>query len=201
MVLMAGAMVGVFFILTLYQQQLQGYSALKAGLSQLPLGLVLIVVAGAAGPFTERVDSRRVLVTGLVILTAGIAWLSRIPLHGSYLADILGPSLLIAVGLGLSFVALTIASTAGVDNNDAGLAGALINATQQIGAAIGIAVVASVAAAYTHTAHDPAAINDGFQAALIVAAAIAAVAVPIAATVLPGRSRPRPAIAAVAVPA
>ena len=198
MVLMAGAMVGLFFILTLYQQELEGYSALKAGLAQLPLGLVLIAVAGAAGPFTERVGARRVLVTGLVIFTAGVAWLSRIPLHGSYLADVLGPSLLIAVGLGLGFVALTIASTAGVDGNDAGLAGALINTTQQIGGATGLAVIASVAASYTHTAHGPAAINDGFQAALIVAAGIAAVGVLIAATVLPGRSRPRPATAAVA---
>jgi MFS family permease len=141
-----------------------------------------------------------VLVTGLVILTAGIAWLSRIPLHGSYLADVLGPSLLFAVGLGLGFVALSIASTAGVEDNDAGLAGALISATQQIGAAIGLAVVASVVASYTHTAHGPAAINDGFQAALMVAAGIAAAGVLIAATVLPGRTRPQPATAACPCP-
>ena len=165
------------------------------------IAMVLIAVAGAAGPFTERVGARRVLITGLVIFTAGVAWLSRIPLHGSYLADVLGPSLLIAVGLGLGFVALTIASTAGVDGNDAGLAGALINTTQQIGGATGLAVIASVAASYSHTAHGPAAINDGFQVALMVAAGIAAVGVLIAGTVLPGRSRPQPATAAVPVPA
>jgi hypothetical protein len=79
MVLIAAAMIGMFFVLFLHQQNLEGYSALRAGLSGLPLGLVLITVAGLAGPVTERIGAKPVLVTGLAAFTAGIAWLSRIP--------------------------------------------------------------------------------------------------------------------------
>jgi EmrB/QacA subfamily drug resistance transporter len=191
MVLIAAAMIGMFFVLSLYQQELQGYSALKAGLSGLPLGLVLITVAGLAGPVTERLGAKPVLLTGLAVFTAGVAWLSRIPLHGSYLTDVLGPSLIIATGLGLAFVAVTIAAADGIETEHAGLAGGLINMTQQVGGAIGLAVITVVATSHTHTGiQSAAAINDGFRAALLLAAGIAGAAVLITAVVLPGRSRP-----------
>jgi EmrB/QacA subfamily drug resistance transporter len=190
MALIAAAMIGMFFVLSLYQQELQGYSALKAGLSGLPLGLVLITVAGLAGPVTERIGAKPVLLTGLAVFTAGVAWLSRIPLHGSYVTDILGPSLIIAIGLGLAFVAVTIAAADGVEAEHAGLAGGLINMTQQVGGSIGLAVITAVATSHVHAGVDSAAaVNDGFRAALLLAAAIAAAAVLITAVVLPGRSR------------
>jgi MFS family permease len=190
MALIAAAMIGMFFVLSLYQQDLQGYSALKAGLSGLPLGLVLITVAGLAGPVTQRLGAKPVLLTGLAVFTAGVAWLSRIPLHGSYLANILGPSLIIATGLGLAFVAVTIAAADGIETEHAGLAGGLINMTQQVGGAIGLAVITAVATGHIHTAvHSAAAVNDGFRAALLLAALIAGGAVLITAVVLPGRSR------------
>jgi MFS family permease len=190
MILVAAAMVGLFFILVLYQQQVEGYSALKSGLSQLPLGVVLVVVAGLAGPLAERVGSKRVLIAGTTILAAGIAWLSRIPVHGSYLTDILGPSLVIGVGLGLSFVSLMVASASGIGSDDAGLAGGLINATQQIGGAIGLAIVTAIATGHAHSAvHDLTQLDGGFRAALVVAAGIAAAATLAAAVLLPGRSR------------
>jgi MFS family permease len=190
MTLIGAAMIGMFFVLSLYQQELQGYSALKAGLSGLPLGLVLITVAGLAGPVTERIGAKPVLLTGLAVFTAGVAWLSRIPLHGSYVTDILGPSLIIAAGLGLAFVAVTIAAADGVETEHAGLAGGLINMTQQVGGAIGLAVITAVATSHIHTGvHSAAAVNNGFRAALLLAALIAGAAVLITAVVLPGRSR------------
>jgi EmrB/QacA subfamily drug resistance transporter len=176
MVLTAAAMVGMFFVLSLYQQQLEGYSALTAGLSALPLALVLVAVAGAAGPLTERMGPKPVLIAGLGLFTVGVAWLSRIPVHGSYVANLLGPDLIIGLGLGLTFVSITIASTLGVSNDRAGLAGGLINTTQQIGGAIGLAVITTVAASHANVVHSAANIDGGFRAGLLVAAGIGALA-------------------------
>ena len=189
MVLTAGAMVGMFFVLSLYQQQLEGYSALTAGLSALPLGVVLVAVAGAAGPLTERIGPKPVLLSGLALFTVGVAWLSRIPLHGSYVADLLGPDVIMGLGLGLTFVSITIASTVGVANDRAGLAGGLINKTQQIGGAIGLAVITTVAATHAAVAQSAATIDSGFRAGLLVAAGIG-VAATIAAMWFPPRQAP-----------
>ena len=201
MVLLTAAMVGTFFVLTLYQQEIMGSSALETGLLQLPLGLVLITVAGLAGAFTERVGAKPVLLGGLAVFTAGVAWLSRIPVHGSYLSDLLGPTLLIGGGLGLAFVALTIASASGIAGGHAGIAGGLINMTQQVGGAIGLAIVTAVATGSLDTA-DPSAIgvDHGFQSALVVAGVIAALAGLITALVLPGPARRRSASVAVPAP-
>jgi MFS family permease len=202
MTLMAAAMVGLFFVLVLYTQQQLGWSALKSGLSQLPMGLVLMTVAGIAGPLTGRVGAKPVLVGGLALFTAGLAWYSQIPAHGSYLTDLLGPSIVVAVGLGLAFVALTVASVGGVEDQHLGLASGLINATQQIGGAIGLAVVTAVVDSHTHAAGSSvAAINDGFHAALLATAAIAACATVLAAVLLPGRKQSVTPTAPAAAPA
>jgi EmrB/QacA subfamily drug resistance transporter len=176
MVLTAAAMVGMFFVLSLYQQQLEGYSALAAGLSALPLALVLVAVAGAAGPLTERMGPKPVFLSGLALFSVGVAWLSRIPVHGSYVANLLGPDVIIGLGLGLTFVSITIASTLGVSNDRAGLAGGLINTTQQIGGAIGLAVITTVAVGHAGALHTAASVDGGFRVALLVAAGIGAVA-------------------------
>jgi MFS family permease len=194
MALTAAPMVGMFFVLSLYQQQLEGYSALTSGLSALPLAVALVAVAGAAGPLTERTGPKPVLLSGLALFTAGVAWLSRIPVHGSYLADLLGPDLVIGVGLGLAFVAITIASTAGVPDDRAGLAGGLINTTQQIGGAIGLAIITTVAASHASVVQTAAAVDGGFRAGLLVAAAIAAAAT-IAAMWFPRRQGSAAAVA------
>jgi EmrB/QacA subfamily drug resistance transporter len=190
MVLMSASMVGMFFILTLYQQQVQGYSALQAGLAQVPLGLVLIGVAGAAGPLVERLGVKPTLTIGLTLFSAGVAWLAQITTHGSYLADVLGPSLIIGAGLALAFVALTVASSSGVDEDHHGIAGGLINMTQQIGGAIGLAIATAVATSHAHGAvPDAATLTDGFRGALAVSAGIAVAAIIAGAFALPRASR------------
>lgn len=185
MVLMAASMVGMFFILTLYQQQVQGYSAIQAGLAQLPLGVVLIGFAGAAGPLVQRLGVKPTLTTGLTLFAGGVAWLAQISAHGSFLADVLGPTLVIGAGLGLAFVALTVASASGVDEANHGTAGGLINMTQQIGGAIGLAIATAVAASQTDGIADPIGLTAGFRGALLVSAAIAAAAIITTVVVLP----------------
>jgi hypothetical protein len=106
---------GTFFILTLYQQQVLGYSAIQSGLSQVPLAVVLIALAGAAGPLVARFGLKPALTVGLTVFARGIAWLAQITTHRGYLATVLGPSLLMGAGLALAFVALTDASARGVD--------------------------------------------------------------------------------------
>jgi EmrB/QacA subfamily drug resistance transporter len=197
MIAAGAAMFGLFFFLSLYLQQVLGYSALEAGVSQLPLAGTLVVAAGAAGPLAEKLGIRPLLLMGLALFAAGMAWFSRLPVDGTFLADVLGPSLLVGLGLALTFVALTIASVTGVDDRRYGLAGGLINTAQQIGGAIGLAILTAVAdQGTTHSAaHGVGAVDDGFQLALLVAAGLAAVALVAAAVLMP---RPvTPAIAEV----
>jgi len=197
MVAVGAVIVGSFFFLSLYLQQMLGYSALKAGLSQLPLAALLVVVAGAAGPVAERIGIKPVLLAGLGLLTAGLLWLSRMPVDGSYLADVLGPSLLIGAGVGLAFVPLTIGSVSDVDESGYGLASGLINTSQQIGGALGLAVLTAIANNSTAntTATSLTAINHGYQTALLVAAGIALAAFGAAAVLTPGRRHVRHAVA------
>ena len=200
MVLMAAAMVGMFFTLTLFQQQVQHYTALKAGLAQVPLGLILIALAGAAGPIVDRIGVKATLLTGLSMFAGGIAWLSQITARGSYLADVLGPTLIIGAGLGLAFVALTVASATGVHEDHHGTAGGLINMTQQLGGAIGLAIATAVATSQTHGT-DPHSLTHGFRGALIASTAIAATAIIAALATLARRAHPindAPAIPATA---
>ena len=190
MMLMSASMVGMFFILTLYQQQVQGYSAIQAGLAQVPLGVVLIGLAGAAGPVVERLGVKTTLAAGLTLFAGGVAWLAQITTHGSYLADVLGPSLVIGAGLALAFVAVTVASAAGVDEDHHGIAGGLINMTQQIGGAVGLAIATAVATSQTHgTVADPSTLTSGFRSALIVSAGIAAAAIVTTMAALPRTAR------------
>jgi len=190
MVLLAAAMVGFFFVLALYLQDVLGYSAIKAGMASVPLGLILITVAGLGSPVAERLGARPVLLTGLAVFTTGIAWMTRITIHSNYLTDILGPSLLIGIGLGLAFIALTIASVSGIEAEHSGVAGGLINMTQQVGGSIGLAVITSVITRHVHE-HGPSltSFTGGLRDALIAAALIGAASIAVAAIALPRRDR------------
>jgi EmrB/QacA subfamily drug resistance transporter len=194
MVAAGAAMFGLFFFLSLYLQQVLGYSALEAGVSQLPLAGTLVVAAGLAGPLAEKLGTRPLLLAGLALFAGGMVWFAQLPVDGSFLADILGPSLLVGLGLALTFVSLTIGAVAGVDEERYGLASGLINTSQQIGGAIGLAILTAVADNATKASHADGlgAIDDGFRAALLVAAGLAAVAF-VAALVLAPRDARRSA--------
>ena len=143
--LVAAALFSMFFFVSLYMQQVLGYDALKAGVSYLPLALGIIVSAGVASQLVTRIGFKPVFVAGLVLTAGGLGWFAQMSPDGSYVGDILFPSLLSAVGLGFAFVPMTIAAVAGVQEREAGLASGLINTSQQIGGALGLAILASVA--------------------------------------------------------
>ncbi|GGN95004.1 MFS transporter [Streptomyces albiflavescens] len=134
MALLGAVWLGLFYFLPLYQQRTLGYSPLEAGLTQLPLALMITLSSWVTG----KVLGRHVLPVGLLVLAAGLAWLSRTPADGTFLVDLLGPTLLIGIGLGVAFVRLTAMSSTGVPAADNGLAGGLVNASRQIGGAIGL---------------------------------------------------------------
>jgi EmrB/QacA subfamily drug resistance transporter len=192
MVAAGAAMLGLFFFLSLYLQQVLGYSALEAGVSQLPLAGTLVLAAGAAGPLAERLGVKPVLLTGLAVFAIGLAWFSRVSADGTFLADILGPSLLVGLGLAATFVSLTIESVSGVDGDRYGLASGLVNTSQQIGGALGLAILTAVADQVTGIAV--------FQHALLFAAGTAAAAFVAAAALTPGY-RPAAVQAAATLPA
>ncbi len=142
--LVGGATTGLFFALSLFMQDVLAYDALTAGLTQLPLAVALVLAAGLAPALIGRFGSRSSLAMALIVFAAGLAWLSLAPVGASFVLHLLGPSLLIGLGLGLAFVAATELAVSGVAEADAGLASGLINTSQQIGAAIGLAVIFTV---------------------------------------------------------
>jgi len=134
----------MFFFLSLYLQIVLGYSALKTGLSYLPLAFMIIFTAGLASVLVTRFGLKSILAFGMLLSTLGMALFTRLPLHGNYGADILPGMLLVAAGLGFVFVPLSIAAVAGVQPAEVGLASGLINASQQIGGAIGLAILSTI---------------------------------------------------------
>jgi MFS family permease len=177
--LVGASLFSMFFFISLYMQQVLGYSAIHAGLSYLPLALVIMASAGIASQLVTKIGYKPVLAIGLLFIVIGLAWFSRVSVGGGFLTDILGPSLFAAAGLGFAFVTTTIAAVSGVDENEAGLASGLINTSQQIGGALGLAVLSAVAISATSDAASTgsghlSALTDGFQAAFLGGAVIAA---------------------------
>jgi MFS family permease len=162
----------MFFFLTLYMQNVLGYSPIQAGAAYLPLTFGVGVAAGIASKLVPRVGTRPVIVVGSLVGSAGVYWLSRIPIDGSYLADLLPGLLITSLGLGAMFVAVLTAANAGVAADQAGLAAALLNASQQVGGALGLAIFTAIATSRTGdllVTHTPAAeaLTSGFQRALL----------------------------------
>jgi EmrB/QacA subfamily drug resistance transporter len=136
----------MFFFISLYLQDVLHYSAIKTGLSYLPLSVGIILSAGIASQLVTRLGYKTPLIAGLLLIAGGLLWFSQVPdPGGSYASDVLGPSLLAAVGLGFSFVPVTIAAVAGTEPHEAGLASGLINTSQQVGGALGLAILATIA--------------------------------------------------------
>ncbi|MHB8533283.1 MAG: MFS transporter [Solirubrobacteraceae bacterium] len=171
----------MFFFVSLYMQQVLHFSPLHAGLSYLPLAVGIILSAGAASALVTRFGFKPVLLAGLLLIFAGLTWFSRVRAHGSFAADVLGPSLLAAVGLGFSFVPVTIAAVTGTRPHEAGLASGLVNTAQQVGGALGLAILATIANSRTkgllHAGgHSGAeALTKGFERAFLVGAGFALV--------------------------
>src|SRR4051794_4044559 len=132
MLLVIAALFGVFFFCTLYLQQVLGYNALKAGVAYLPLSLTLIAASGVASRVVDRFTPKPVLVAGLLIATVGLALFTRIDAQGDYAGQVLPAMVVMGIGLGMSFVPITIAATTGVAPEDSGLASGLLNTTQQV---------------------------------------------------------------------
>jgi EmrB/QacA subfamily drug resistance transporter len=192
-VLIAMALFSMFFFISLYMQQVLGYSAIKAGLSYLPLAGGIIVSAGIASGLVTRFGFKPILIVGLVLTAIGLVWFSQVDVGGSYLGDILFPSVIAAVGLGFAFVPMTIAAVAGVEPHEAGLASGLINTSQQVGGALGLAILASIANSRTDSLMTeaggavsalPNALTEGFQIAFIVGAGFAVLGAVLAATLI-----------------
>jgi EmrB/QacA subfamily drug resistance transporter len=163
-----------FFFLTLYMQNVLGFSPLRTGLSYLPVTVGVIVAAGVCSKLFPRTGTRPVLVIGALVAAGGVFYLSRMPVHGSYVSDLLPGLIVMSVGLGAVFVGATTAANAGVPPDKAGLAAALLNASQQVGGALGIAIFTAIATSHTQhliAAHTPQAeaLAAGFHRALIAA--------------------------------
>jgi EmrB/QacA subfamily drug resistance transporter len=166
----------LFFFVTIYMQTVLGYSAIQAGLAYIPLCFAVAISAGISSQLLSRVGTRPVIVVGAIVAAGGLYWLSRIPVGGTYVADLLPGMLVLSLGAGGVFVGVTTAANAGVPAAEAGLAAALLNASQQLGGALGLAVLTAVATSRTQhlaggaapTAH---ALTAGFQRALLVGSA------------------------------
>jgi EmrB/QacA subfamily drug resistance transporter len=171
-----------FFVLTLYVQQVLGYSALKTGLTFLATAGTVIPVAGASQALVTRIGVRPVMTSGLVLITAAMVWYAQVPVHGRFVGDLLPGYLLMGIGMAFAFIPVSIAALAGVESHEAGLASGLINTSQQIGGALGVAIASTVA--FTHmktllaSGHSqPEALTSGFGLAFWVLAALAAASV------------------------
>jgi predicted MFS family arabinose efflux permease len=179
----------LFLMLTLYMQQVLGYSPMKTGVAYLAVAGSVIFWSAVAAQLVTHIGVKPVLVTGMVALTSGLVYFTQVSVHGTYLSDLLPGFLLVGVGLGFSFVPISIAALAGVRPNEAGLASGLFNTSQQIGGALGIAVLSTIATSQTsHALADgtslPSALVHGFTNAFVVGAGIAAVGIVAALTLI-----------------
>ena len=175
----------MFFFLTLYMQTVLGYSPIQTGLAYLPLTGGFIIAASISSQLFARIGTKPVVVLGTVISAAGLYWLSRIPVDGSYLSDILPGLLTVSIGMGGVFTGLTTAANAGVEQDQAGLAAGLLNTGQQLGAALGLAILSAVATAQTKSVLSAGdgltqAATHGYQRALLVGAFIVLAATAVA---------------------
>jgi len=187
-VVIAAVGFSLFFLITLYLQQVLHYSAIQTGVAFIAITLTIVVFSNVAQTLVTRLGVRRVLVVGLVLDAAALAYLTRVPVHGHYFADIF-PALVVAgIGMAFSFVPMTIAGLTGVHRADAGVASGLINTSRQIGGALGLAAVSTIAATtsrnYADSHSDAAlsapALTHGFQIAFYTLTAVAILGVLIA---------------------
>jgi EmrB/QacA subfamily drug resistance transporter len=179
--LLGTMMFGMFYLLSLYMQQVLGFAALKTGVGYLAVALTAVVAAGISQALVTRAGVKPVLTFGMLLFIGGLLYFTQISADGSYFGDLFIGFLLIGVGIGFSFVPISIAALAGVEDREAGLASGLINTNQQVGGALGLAILITVATTRTDSllgdgVAAPEAFTDGFAVAFWVAFGFAIVA-------------------------
>jgi EmrB/QacA subfamily drug resistance transporter len=199
------AFVSVFYFLTLYMQNVIGFSPIRSGSAYLPVTAGIIVAAGISSQLFARIGTRPVIVAGALIAAAGVWYLSRIPVHGTYPRTLLPGLLIMAFGVGAVLVSVTTAANAGVPEDKAGLAAGLLNASQQLGTALGLAIFSAIASARTAAllgahASPQQALTAGFHRALLACAIflLAAAAIALRAANSRGEPAARPVVTTVA---
>ncbi|HET9102847.1 MAG TPA: MFS transporter [Solirubrobacteraceae bacterium] len=181
LLLVGSAMFGMFFFASLYVQEVLGYSPLTAGLAFLPVTAGIMVGAGLAQVLIKRIGLRNVSVVGITLATLGMLVLTQLPVHGSYVSDLLVGLVPMSLGMGLTFVPITLLGTGGVSRDDAGLASGLFNTAQQVGGSLGLAILSSLAASQTtsllagHRTGAIAARVSGYHVAFLAAAIMLAI--------------------------
>ena len=179
LLLVASGMFGMFFFASLYVQEILGYSPLQAGLAFLPVTAGIVIGAGLAQQLIRMIGVRSVSVIGVTLAAAGMAWLTQVPVHGSYVDDLLVGLMPMSIGMGLAFVPITLLGTSGVRTEDSGLASGLFNTAQQVGGSLGLAILSTLAASQTSSlthghAPTPAALVSGYHVAFAAAAVMLA---------------------------
>jgi EmrB/QacA subfamily drug resistance transporter len=204
--LLGGSFFAFIFVGTLYMQQVLGYSAIKTGLAWLAASITSVALAGLSQALVTRVSAKLVMAAGMGLIGGGILWATAVPLHGHFWADLAGPFFLAGAGTAFAFIPVSIAALAGVAEREAGLASGLLNTSQQIGGAIGVAIASTVAATHFSTltragATAPAALTGGFQWALWVCGAIGLAAIPVTFLLIRGKDMAQAAPGVEAQPA
>jgi EmrB/QacA subfamily drug resistance transporter len=181
--LLGGSFFSLFFVGTLYMQQVLHYSALQSGAAWLATSVTSVALAGLSQLLVTRIGAKVVMAIGMTLIGAGAIWATQVPVDGHFLANLAGPLIISGAGTAFAFIPVSIAALAGVREHQAGLASGLLNTSQQLGGAIGIAIASGVAASHTrallHAGNTaPAALTGGFQSAFWVLGAIALIALP-----------------------
>ena len=180
----------MFFLGALYLQRVLGYDALEVGLAFLPSTIVMGTMSlRCSGPLTMRFGPRAVLIPSLASIGAGLLLFARTPVHGRYLVDLMPAMVLVGLGAGLGFPALVMLAMSGATDSDSGLASGLVNTSTQVGGAVGLAVLATLASQRSHSllasgASNAVALNSGYHVAYLCGAALVAGALIVAATML-----------------
>jgi EmrB/QacA subfamily drug resistance transporter len=192
---MGAAVFAMWYFVSLYLQEVLGYSPIRAGLAFLPMTFSIIIATSLARRFIGRFGPGRVLAGGMTLVAIGMALFATVPADGVYVSDVLAPAVLTALGLGFSFVPVTIAAVAGVQGPQSGLASGLVNTSRQFGGSLGLAVLATIASQHTRTvAHggriDATALTAGFHSAFLAGAAFAVAGALVAAAGLARQGAP-----------
>jgi len=181
--LLGGSFYSFIFVGTLYMQQVLHYSALQTGVAWLAASMTSIALAGLSQSLVTRGGAKIVMAVGMMLIGAGALWATQVPVRGHFVGNLLGPFMVAGAGTAFAFIPISIAALAGVEEHRAGLASGLLNSSQQLGGAIGIAIASSIAASHTQTllhtgSNVPTALTGGFQQAFWVLGAIGLLAIP-----------------------